>query len=284
MSYEPHPNLHPDAWPRLLRHGDVGTSVAAWQATLEALAYDVRDPVGEFGDGTHNATMAFQQLRNLSVDGVVGHESKSHINARVSNLPLLVDARRLDNIKLVQAKNYTRASRGSGDIDWIVLHSMEGAEAATKAETVSRWFAGLNPRFPAPKSSAHFAIDCDSIVQMVLHKDVAWAAPGANRRGLHFEHAGRARQAEKQWLDAFSEPMLRRSAWLCARNCIQYGIPIRYVTAAELDQGMKGITTHAQVTLSNLSDKGSHTDPGENFPMAWYLSRVSEAHIGLSQG
>lgn len=286
MSYTPHPDVHPDKWPALMRARDVGSGVAAWQATLEALGYDITDPAGEFGDTTHNATLAFQKLRIITIDGIVGNECKSNINSSLvqpgDRQRSEVDRDCLDNIAFVQAENFTKAKRGLEDVSWVVVHSMEGAEAATKAETVARWFAGKNPRFPAPRSSAHYAVDCDSIVQMVHESDVAWAAPGANKRGLHLEHAGKARQTTAQWRDAFSEPMLLQSSWLAARACIRYGLPVRFVDRDGLDRGDKGITTHNEVTRSNLSDRGSHTDPGPNFPMDWYLECVRSAFHALS--
>ncbi len=278
MTYTALPAVHPDQWPKYMRHGDVGVGPAAWQATLEALGYDLTDVVGEFGDATHNATLAFQRLRELGVDGVVGNETKANLTVE----PFLREglrsaAPKLGTIAFLQAQNYTKANRADEDIKWSVLHSMEGAEASTKAESVSQWFAGKNSRFPAPRSSAHYACDSDSIVQMVRHKDVAWAAPGANRHGIHLEHAGKARQTSAQWRDAFSEPMLQLSAFLNGGICLKHKLPIRFVERDGLDRGDKGITTHNEVTRSNLSDKGSHTDPGKNFPMDWYLGLVSNA-------
>lgn len=275
MTYTALPAVHPDAWPKYMRHGHVGTGPAAWQAVLEALGYDVTDPVAEYLDSTHNATLAFQKLRGLVVDGVVGDETKSNLIKVPAPRSLSVIAP--SEIAFVQAQNYTKADRAGDSIKWVVLHSMEGSEASTKAETVARWFAGKNSRFAAPRSSAHYACDCDSIVQMVRHEDVAWAAPGANRHGIHIEHAGKARQTTAQWRDAFSEPMLLISATLNADICLKHKLPIRFVDRHQLDLGNKGITTHNEVTRSNLSDRGSHTDPGKNFPMDWYLGLVSNA-------
>ena len=277
MTYTPHPAVHPDAWPRLLRSGDVGPAPAAWQATLEALGYDITDQAGRFGDSTHNATLAFQKVRGLTIDGIVGNETKSNINVKPALRLLNITGREcLDSIAFVQAENFTYADRD--DVRWIVLHSMEGSESSTTAEAVAKWFSGSNSRYPAPRSSAHYAIDCDSIVQMVSEKHVAWAAPGANRYGIHLEHAGKARQTAAQWQDAFSKPMLLQSAWLTARICIQRDIPVQFVDRHGLDSGERGITTHNEVTRSNLSESGSHTDPGANFPMDWYLDSVRLAH------
>ncbi len=61
------------------------------------------------------------------------------------------------------------------------------------------------------------------------------------------------------------------------RDPVRHELPIVFVDRHGLDRGDKGITTHNEVTRSNLSDRGSHTDPGKNFPMDWYLGLVSDA-------
>lgn len=181
----------------------------------------------------------------------------------------------LTKIPFKQALNYTRANRSRESIKWIVLHSMEGPEEATRAEHVANWMSGaLAPKFPAPETSAHYAVDSDSIVQMVKDRDVAWHAKGANRFGIGIEHAGKAKQTREQWLDAFSGPMLLISAELCAALCNLYVIPRVFVDAADLLKGEAGITTHAEVTKAFR--QSTHTDPGPSFPLDWYLDRVND--------
>lgn len=178
-------------------------------------------------------------------------------------------------IKFVQAQNYTRSNRADTAITLLVIHDMEGSELPDKAETVARWFAGASPKNPAPRASAHYAIDCNSIVQMVREKDIAWHAPGANHNGIGVEHAGLARQTREQWLDPYSKTMLLISAGLMARLCKRYTLPIKFVDAAGLKMGDHGITTHRAVT--EAFKKSTHTDPGPNFPMVWYLEQVQTA-------
>lgn len=173
----------------------------------------------------------------------------------------------------VQAKNFTPAKRGAGDIELVVIHSMEATEKGNTAENVAAWFAGPN----APQASAHFCVDNDSVVACVREADVAWHAPGANRNGIGIEHAGYARQTAAEWADEYSTAMLRRSAVLCAELCARYGIPVTFVDAAALKTpGARGITTHKAVTDGLNGGKG-HVDPGEWFPMAQYLAWVREA-------
>lgn len=190
-------------------------------------------------------------------------------------------------IKFVQAKNYTKVKPAAPrKVNLVVLHSMEAAEKPTTAEAVASWFAG----FSAPRASAHFCVDSDSIVQCVKEQDVAWAAPGANASGIHVEHAGYARQTAAEWMDAFSWSMLNLSARLVADVCRRWAIPVEYVSAEGLLEGGRGITTHLQVTLAcqlakkrNLtrspfySAQSNHTDPGVGFPMVEYLGLVESA-------
>ena len=85
-------------------------------------------------------------------------------------------------IPFVQARNFTKGR--SNKIDVLVIHTMETPENHDTAESVSNWFAGSS----APRASAHYCIDDNSIVQCVHDADVAWHAPGANHNGLGFEH------------------------------------------------------------------------------------------------
>lgn len=179
-------------------------------------------------------------------------------------------------IKPIIAKHFTPSSRGKGDIHLVVIHSMEGSEVGTKAESCAYWFAGRNARYPAPRASAHYAVDNDSIVQMVSLKDVAWHAPGANHNGVGIEHAGKAKQTRDDWLDDFSKAMLLISAGLTARICKAYELPVQFVDSDALLAGDFGITTHDEVTKA--FKKSSHTDPGKHFPMDWYLQQVLAAY------
>ena len=52
---------------------------------------------------------------------------------------------------------------------------------------------------------------------------------------------------------------------------------MRYVDAAGLLRGERGITTHYQVTLGPGRGKTDHTDPGRGFPMSTYIEMIKEA-------
>jgi N-acetyl-anhydromuramyl-L-alanine amidase AmpD len=170
----------------------------------------------------------------------------------------------------IQATNYT-PHNGPRSITNIVLHSMESQEKPDTAENVAKWFAGQTAAV-APRASAHFCIDSDSIVQCVRVQDVAWHAPGANHNGIGLEHAGRAAQKRAEWLDQYGRTMLELSARLCAHLCTKYQIPAIARDASALRTGAKGITTHLAVTQAFA--RSTHTDPGPGFPLDWYVQRV----------
>lgn len=172
-------------------------------------------------------------------------------------------------MEFVQAKYYTPTVKRA--IDLMVIHDMEAPEKGDTAENVANYF-----RNGATKASAHYCIDNNSVVQSVKDMDVAWAAPGANHNGLHFEHAGYARQTAADWSDSYSQQMLSKSAILMAEKCTQYTLPMSYVLAEGIRRGYRGITTHLQITLAN-GTKGGHTDPGIYFPMPDYIKMVQNA-------
>lgn len=177
----------------------------------------------------------------------------------------------LSAIPAIPARNYTEAERST--IDLVVLHSMETPMRVGIARDIARWAAGPD----AAQTSWHYGVDAHEIIRSVRDEDIAWAAPGANRNGLHIEQAGRAAQTREEWLAGDSGRMLELSVELCAALCARWKIPARYVIAPELVRGnARGITLHSEVTKA-WPAKGSHTDPGAGFPIGWYIGRVMSA-------
>ena len=171
-------------------------------------------------------------------------------------------------IEFRQARNYQPADRKVGDISWLVIHCMQVPEKGDTAEACARFFATTDR-----KASAHYCLDSDSIVQSVRDQDVAYAAAGGNRRGLHFELAGYGAQVPEEWLDPYGVQMLgEQAAPLMRLKAEQYEIPIVYVDAAGLKAGRPGMTTHFEVEKAFPST--GHTDPGKGFPIAWFLAAM----------
>lgn len=177
-------------------------------------------------------------------------------------------------ITFTRARNFTPANRGPSDVKYLVIHDMEYPERLDSAERVANWFAGRS----APRASAHFNIDVDSIVQSVRREDVAWACPGFNRIGIQYEHAGYARQTRDEWLDDYGKAMLDLSAWLVARDARDYDVPLVKRSPAELRAGKPGLMGHVDATKAGIGGN-THTDPGKHFPWDYYESLLAK-HSG----
>lgn len=163
-----------------------------------------------------------------------------------------------------QARWYTKAGRADSSIKWIVLHVMQAPEKLSTAEGTQNYFASTSV-----KASTHFSCDADSTVQSVMIADVAYGAGGANAAGVHIEQAGYSEQSAVDWSDAYSQRMLvEQVAPLVGRLATRLQIPLRFVDAAGLKRGDRGVTTHKQ-----CSDAfgGSHWDPGLAYPMGQVL-------------
>jgi N-acetyl-anhydromuramyl-L-alanine amidase AmpD len=258
---------NPKEWRNTLKHGFEGLDVVGWQAELIAYGSQLTDVVGVFGDSTHNATINFQMVYGLEMDGVVGPKTRAKIGLRPELPEPPAFSKLPTNIPFIEAKHWSRHIKPRDQVLNIIIHSMETPETDTRAEVCAGNFAA-----GARKASCHFCVDCDSVVQCVAEDRIAWHAPGRNRRGLGIEHAGRARQTRLQWLDSFSKRMLELSAQLTARLCIKWKLPAVFVGFEGLRLKHPGITTHAEV--SKAFGKSSHYDPGAEFPMDYYLDRV----------
>ena len=63
-----------------LRRGSSGTAVVALQLRLEELGFDPGGVDGSFGPGTERAVRAFQDVKGLTADGVVGDTTAAALN------------------------------------------------------------------------------------------------------------------------------------------------------------------------------------------------------------
>lgn len=181
------------------------------------------------------------------------------------------------NIPFINARWFQETGAEGRGIQVICLHTMEAPEKPGTARGVAHYFADLDR-----KASAHYCIDDQEIIQCVQCKDVAYAAPNANRMGIHLELAGYAAQTANDWQDPYSQSVLKNAAQLCAQVLIpKYKIEPLYLAAAVLkdlrwNRSKTGFTTHHDVTLGLNGGKG-HTDPGPNFPMSQFLGYVKAA-------
>jgi hypothetical protein len=152
--------------------------------------------------------------------------------------------------------------RPLGAITLIVMHDTE----STSALSAASWFAN-----PDSRGSAHLVIDNDHCFRCLADDEIPWGAPGANYRGFHIEQAGFARWLGSFW-KAFRSKELKRAAYKAALHAKRYGIKIRFLTAASMQDGvMNGITTHAECSHAF---GGSHYDPGAGWPRAAFMTWV----------
>jgi N-acetyl-anhydromuramyl-L-alanine amidase AmpD len=156
--------------------------------------------------------------------------------------------------------NYRSASRTASDIDWIIVHTVEGS-----------YQAGINTfRNPSSNVSAHYVVGTESgqLTQMVDDSDVAWTAGNSdyNDRSLNIELAGYSSTD-------FPEQQYATLAELIDFLTVAYEIPAAHptdqVTACTAAAGQGGLIGHAQVPnpydCSVGGGIGGHTDPGPYF-------------------
>jgi hypothetical protein len=173
------------------------------------------------------------------------------------------------------------ASRSSGtrpleDIKWIVLHDTEGGTA----QGVAAYFAQKpNPKTGQPGGSAHLVVDELACYRTLANNEIPWAAPGANTNGFHIEQCGYAKWSAVIW--GKHRKTLQRAAYKTAFHCHKFGIPPRFVAAAALKRGVKGVTTHAECTKAF---GGDHTDPGPLWPRRLFMRYVNQYYNELAAG
>jgi hypothetical protein len=166
-------------------------------------------------------------------------------------------------------------SRSTGAIRLLVLHDTEGGTA----EGVARYFAGHEAG-----GSAHLVIDDTSCYRCLEDEVIPWGAPGANTNGFHIEQCGYASWSKARWM--LHVRMLRRVAYKLAVHSHKFGIPLRFVTADELRHygvlGVSGVTTHLAITESGIGGPGgTHTDPGDNYPLGFVLWLAKRYRRGM---
>jgi len=147
--------------------------------------------------------------------------------------------------------NYTNDSRGSNDIDTIVIHVCEGYYNGSIS-----WFKN-----PSAKCSAHYVIRSSDgqITQMVKEEDIAWHAGNwsYNCKSIGIEHEGFCYNNPQKW---FTEAMYQESAKLVRDIARRNNIP--------LDR--QHIIGHNQVPYPS-----THTDPGPSWDWNHYMTLIT---------
>ena len=168
----------------------------------------------------------------------------------------------------VPPKSWTNANRTSVQV--VVIHTTEGSEHGQSAEDGAAYDARRTDG-----TSTHYFHDSNSTVQSVRTEDKAHTArANGNRIGIHHELCGDAGDSAAEWADGYHSAMLEQAARQVARDCKKWDIPVRRLSPAQVRNGVKGICGHVDITEAFPADRGTHTDPGRNFPWALFLAKV----------
>lgn len=172
--------------------------------------------------------------------------------------------------RFIEAKHYTAAERGPGDITLIVLHTTEGPETPRRSEATAEMF-----HVGDASASAHYIVDPAEVTQAVRDKDVAWHAGhhDTNARSIGIEQNGKASQTAEEWDDDASTGELDLVAKLCGELCLRYSIPAVHLNDDELRAGANGFVGHDDITRVFNDGKGHH-DPGPSYPWDDVLAMV----------
>ena len=145
------------------------------------------------------------------------------------------------------SSNYSNANRGSGDIKYVVIHTVQGSYAGAIS-----WFKN-----PAANVSAHYVVRSNdgAVTQMVDDRDIAWHDGCFNTHSIGIEHEGYVQQPHKWYTDKMYRSSARLVSWLCDK----YNIP----------KSRSRILGH-----SETPDCSDHTDPGSGWNWGKYMKLI----------
>ncbi|HVQ92451.1 MAG TPA: peptidoglycan recognition family protein [Mycobacteriales bacterium] len=178
------------------------------------------------------------------------------------------------NLPFIEA--FTHGGRFHQRPRLLVVHSTEGPMSRGNARALAGpgFFGG-----PKAGTSAHAIFDPAEGVEMVKPDHVAFhVGPGGNGFSIGTEHCGRVSLTKEQWLSPDARAMLRRSAEWNAQYARALDIPPRWLSLTALAAGQSGFCTHNDIRL--VFGGTTHSDPGRNFPYAWYMDQVQAFHAG----
>lgn len=203
-----------------------------------------------------SAKIVMDNFRNLGLSAVADIQ------------PMPIGANCLRTFKAV----HNSGRRPVNEIWWMVLHD----EEAFTARSAAAWFQN-----PDSAGSAHLCNDDRECYRCLDDSYIPWGAQGANYHGLHFEQAGFASWSRTNWT-LEHHMTLDRTAFKVAYHIKKYrenGIKVDFIDHRGLQQGKKGITTHAECTKAF---GGSHTDPGAGYPIDVFMARCEHFYAALT--
>lgn len=158
---------------------------------------------------------------------------------------------------------------------FIKIHSTEGPMSDGNARALANWFA-RSPANGGPGTSATDIFDPIEGILMLDHRIIPYdSGPKGNPRGSGSEHCGSVNLTKAQWLTDRAKAMLDRSARAAAQEAHRRGWTLaqcRWLTVSEVARFVAGFCTHNDIRLALGGT--THSDPGPNFPYAWYMERV----------
>lgn len=154
-------------------------------------------------------------------------------------------------------------ARDMSSVRLVVLHSAESPSARSTAEYFASTSTPASTQLVVGQDGCYRTLDDDVVPY--------GAGSPANEKGLHVEQAGYAAWTREEWLARGQT--LREAGGAVGGWCRQYGIPCRFLYAADLVRlsengwpaNMGGVTTHAEV--SKAWHNSTHMDPGGGYPV-----------------
>lgn len=173
---------------------------------------------------------------------------------------------------IINMPNTTKHSGVSGlPTQLLVLHSGESPLRGGYAQSLTNW-----ANTTAVQASWHWFVDPIAIVAMVHPNYAAWHASEANPMSEGFEQSGYARFSRAEWLTAEGLKQVDNLAWLMAQRAKANGIPMRWLTTAQVtaitsgrDRKTKGFCTHRQI------DPETRYDPGDGYPFDILTAKIN---------
>lgn len=163
-----------------------------------------------------------------------------------------------------------QSSRLGVPIVAIAVHSTESQDVERSwddLDGVGAWFDN-----PSSQASSHIGIDGDGhSVRWVTDDRKAWTILSLNPVTLNIEFVGRAGQSQDAWEDR----QIRVGAKWAAHWCTQHALPAQRGRVA-VRSGQPVITRKGIIRHSDLTDAGigSHTDPGDAFPLTEFIKQT----------
>lgn len=156
----------------------------------------------------------------------------------------------------------------------VVIHGTVSPTQRGGAEAIARYFRVTVTR----PSSAHYVVDPFATRQVVFDHTEAYGAP-PNLGAIHVELCDPVSGDPARWNDVSHRLMLRRAAYLTARLCLAYGIPLVKIGPDQLRAGEDGVCGHIDVT--NAWHQTTHTDPGPGFPWGRFMAMAHRRAVWL---